>query len=115
MPDNSTQAGPSVVATDLGYFVAGSSNLTVPGINSTNIAAASGALLTFDYVPNTQPATLTVAVNGHNITVPASSQTLAVPVPLGDIVAGNNTVTFTTSGFDMNVMNVDLVLQGAGG
>ena len=33
--------------------------------------------------------------NGHTISVPATSDTLAVPVPLGDITAGDNVVTFT--------------------
>ena len=115
VPDNSTQAGPSVVGTDTGYYVATgpSRSLTVPGV--TGIAQAAGALLTFDYAPSTQPATLTVAVNGHTISVPATSDTLAVPVPLGDITAGDNVVTFTAGTSAMNVMNVDLILQGAGG
>jgi hypothetical protein len=58
---------------------------------------------------------LTVAVNGHTITVTASSDTLGVPVPLSDINTGNNTVTFTAGNYGMNVMNIDLIMQGAGG
>jgi hypothetical protein len=116
VPDLSTQAGPSVVATDTGYYVArgASRTLTVAGV--TGIAKAAGALLTFDYMPSKQPATLTVAVNGYSITVPATSDSLAVPVPLSEITTGNNLVTFTTTAsYAINVMNVDLVLQGAGG
>jgi hypothetical protein len=114
-PDNSAQAGPSVTAADTGYFVASgtSRHLTVPGV--TGVAEARGALLTFDYRTSSEPATLTVAVNGHTITVTASSDTLGVPVPLSDINTGNNTVTFTAGNYGMNVMNIDLIMQGAGG
>ena len=113
--DNSTQAGASVTAADTGYFVASgaSRTLTVPDV--TGIAQATGALLTFDYTTPTRPATLTVAVNGHTLTVPATSQTLGVPIPLADITTANNTVTFTAGDNAMNVMNVDLIMQGAGG
>jgi hypothetical protein len=113
--DNSTQAGAAVTAADTGYFVAPSTSrrLTVPAV--TGVAHAAGALLTFDYTTSKPPATVTVAVNGHTITVPAASQTLGVPIPLTDITTGNNTITFTTSNYSMNIMNIDLILQGAGG
>lgn len=116
--DNSTQAGPSVPATDLGYWVGPGAaiSLTVPGITAQNIAAAAGGLLTFDYTDAAStPMTLTVLVNGHPVTVPASALTMGAPVPLADVVAGNNTVTFDGAGNGFNVMNVDLVMQGAGG
>ncbi len=113
--DNSTQAGPSVTAADTGYFVAGgaSRTLTVPGV--TGVGDAAGALLVFNYTASTAPATLTVAVNGHTITVPAASRTLGVPVPLGDITTGDNTVTFTAGNYGLNVMNISLIMKGAGG
>lgn len=114
VPDNSTQAGPSVVATDTGYFVPSgtSQTLTVPAV--TGLDTASGVLLVFNYVASSAPGTLTVAVNGHTITVPASSDTLGVPVPLEDVMNGDNQITFT-AGPSMNIMNVSLIMQGAGG
>jgi hypothetical protein len=114
VPDNSTQAGPSVVAQDTGYFIpAGASKtLTVPGV--TGLAAASGALVVFSYSAPSAPGNLTVTLNGHAVTEAAPTSTLAVPFPVADVVAGNNQVTFT-AGPSMNVMNVSLIMQGAGG
>ena len=113
--DDSTQAGASVSAADTGYFVAANASrtLTVPGV--TGVGDAAGALLVFNYTASTAPATLTVAVNGHTITVPAASRTLGVPVPLSDITTGDNTVTFTAGNYGLNVMNISLIMKGAGG
>jgi hypothetical protein len=111
VPDNSAQAGPGVPATDLGYFDGSTSlDLTVPGV--TGIASASGVLLTFDIFSPTARTTLDVAVNGNAISVPVNSNTLAVQVPLSAVLTGNNTLSFPSG---INVMNVDLIMQGAGG
>lgn len=118
VPDNSTQAGPSVPAVDTGYWIPGGSSrsFTVPGITSAIIAAATDGLLTFNYVtPSRTPITLTALVNGNRITVPGDSETMAVSVPLSDLRAGDNTVTFAGAPSGMNVMNISLILQGTGG
>jgi hypothetical protein len=121
VPDNSTQAGPSVTATDLGYWVAGGSTrtLAVPGVTAANIAAAKAALLTFSYAnPAGSTASQTVEVNGQPVTVPAGSESIAASVPLTDLVAGaNNLVTFAGGPLStgQNVMNINLILAGAGG
>ena len=96
-------------------------------VTSANIAAASGALLVYNFYPegDFNPATVSVAVNGDPISEPwpypdsidGSPRTLAVQVPLADIVPGDNTLTFNNPGnlFNLDVMNVSLVLQGAAG
>jgi hypothetical protein len=117
-PDNSTQSGTTAAATDLGYWVAPGTALNVgaPGVTSANIAAAAGALVTFDYLaPPISPVAQTIDINGHAIAVPAASLTMAVAVPLADVVAGTNTITFNGGATGENVMNIDLILQGAGG
>ncbi len=99
-----------------------SRDLTVTGV--TNTGDASGALLEFNFYPEgVAPVTLKVAVNGHPLTIPwpypdstvDSPRTIAVSVPLDDIATGNNTVSFSTGDYTLDVMNLDLILQGAGG
>jgi hypothetical protein len=97
-------------------------NLAVPGVNG--VANAAGALVTFNFYAETVLGTLNVAVNGHAISIPwpypdvteDSDRTVAIPVPLADVVTGNNTLTFYTTGsYALDIMNVDLILQGADG
>ncbi len=99
-----------------------SMNLTVPGV--TGVSQASGALLTFNFYPEgVAPITLNVAVNGHQISMAwpypdntvDSPRTIAIPVPLADVITGNNTLTFSSGNYNLDVMNVDLIMQGAGG
>lgn len=93
---------------------------TVAGV--TNVTDAAAALLTFNFFHYAAPSTITYVVNGHSHSVawpyPETTggtwRTLAVPVPLADVVAGTNTVSVA---FDQTVAvaNMDLVLAGAGG
>jgi hypothetical protein len=97
-------------------------DLTVPSVSGT--ANATGSCLTFNFYPEgVAPITLDVAVNGHALSMPwpypdatvNSPRAIAIPVPLADLVTGDNTVTFTAGNYNLDVMNVDLILQGAGG
>lgn len=102
-------------------------NLTAPGVTPPDIAAATGALVTFNFEPanNATPdSTVRIGVNGNEIDTPwpfaqlngETTRTLAVPVPLADLVPGDNTLTFYGgSSYTEGVYNVDLILQGAGG
>jgi hypothetical protein len=99
-----------------------SMNLTVP--NVSGVSQASGALLTFNFYPEgVAGITLNVAVNGHAISVPwpypddtvDSPRTIAIPVPLADVTTGNNTLTFSSGNYNLDVMNIDLIMQGAAG
>jgi hypothetical protein len=40
---------------------------------------------------------------------------MAISIPLSDVVTGDNTITFSTGGAPMTVMNIDLIMVGAGG
>ena len=114
VPDNGTQAGPSVVAQDTGYYVPAGTTKTLVAPGVTGLAAASGALVVFDYAAISAPGNLTVTLNGHAVTMAAPTQAVAVPFPVADVVAGDNQITFA-AGPSMNVMNVSLIMQGAGG
>lgn len=134
VPDN-TQANNNCCAPnssglpgqDLGYIAGPNStlNLTAPGVTAANITAASGALLTFQFDPQNcaAPITINAAVNGHPVSmawpyaddVGCTPRTIAIPVPSADVQAGNNTLGFVTGNYGENVMNADLILQGAGG
>ena len=36
-------------------------------------------------------------------------------MPLADVTTGNNTLTFSAGNYNLDVMNIDLIMQGAGG
>jgi hypothetical protein len=94
--------------------------LQVPGV--TNLAQAAASLLLFNFYHYDAPITFTYAVNGHAHTAawpyPDTNgftwRTLALPIPLGDLVAGTNTVSLSGTQ-EMAVTNVNIVLAGAGG
>jgi hypothetical protein len=118
-PDGNIAAN-AVTGIDAAWNVNPSLSLQVPGV--TGISDASGALLTFNfYSQSVIP--LNVSVNGNNVSIPwpypdqltYSPRTIAIPVPLSDVVTGTNTVTFNSGGALEQVANVDLILQGAGG
>ena len=126
--DNLTPAGsgpggdPTV---NLGWFVAPGSPVTVNvnGLTPTAITNAAGVLLTYNFWAESSPPTLYYAVNGnaHSVAWPfpnmgQSEHTLAVSVPLSDVQAGTNNVTFSADPTGpMNVFNVDLIMLGAAG
>jgi hypothetical protein len=125
VPDNnggSTSDPNGVPATNLGYFIGANSSLNVVDPGLYNVGNASAALLTFGYYVQTPPSSFNVSINGHavNFAIPVQPQpyspgTIAVPIPLADVVNGNNTITFTTGGNPMTVMNIDLIMVGAAG
>jgi hypothetical protein len=101
-------------------------SVSVPGVY--NVANASAALLTFNYWAFNR-VTVSYRVNGgswqsapwpfgacytQNSTVLCGAKTIALPVTLSDVRAGNNTVQFMSSD-GMEISNIDLVLAGAGG
>jgi len=106
---------------DLGYFIGSNSSLGVVDHGLYNVANASGALLTFNYYTQTAPVTFQYAINGHQHTLAWSNAnayspgTMAISIPLSDVVTGDNTITFSTGGAPMTVMNIDLIMVGAGG
>jgi len=100
--------------------------LTVPGVY--HVARASAALLTLNY-STFDPVTLSFRFNGgpwhdqawpfppcyvQNNAVLCGAKTVAFPVPLAEVVAGDNRVEFKSSDI-AGIYNVDLILVGAGG
>ena len=96
--------------------------------NVYNVDKASAALLVFNYTTY-NPVTVSYRVNDgawqaepwpfgacytQNAFVLCGAKTIGVPVPLGDVRAGTNTIQFRTNDATA-IANVDLVLVGAGG
>lgn len=108
---------------DLGYFVGANSSLSLTDHGVNGQANAQAAFILFSGYMQTTPTTLNFSVNGNAVSyaVPAtqihawSPNTFAIPVPLSDIVTGDNMITFKTGGFGMTVMNINILLAGAGG
>ncbi len=110
--------------TNLAYFVGPNASVSVNTlpVTSANITVAAGAAVLFNFWDTLEPFTINLAVNGHSISTPwpypdtqTGARTLAVDVPLADLISGVNTVTFMTGNYGLNVFNVDLLLKGAGG
>jgi hypothetical protein len=103
--------------------LAGTSSLTLAIEGVTGIENASAGLVTFNFQMQPEGGTLTYSLNGNGPHVqpwpyPDSSgsswRTVALPVPLSDVVTGTNTLVFTSTN-NAFFANVDLVLVGAGG
>jgi len=108
---------------NLGWKVSSPVTLSTMPIDSASLANATGALLTFNYYIETAPVTLSFSVNGHAHSLawpyPDNRQftnlTIGIPIPLSDVQTGVNTITFSPSGYAMNVANIDLIMVGGGG
>jgi hypothetical protein len=94
-------------------------------MTAANISAATEALLLFNFWTESSNAlTFQYSINGHAHTqawpYPDTQswtpRTLAVPVPLSDLVAGPNAITLTAAGNEYaEWANVNIALLGAGG
>lgn len=95
---------------------------TLP-VDRASLAKAQGALVEFNWFAYDQTVP-TISLNGHqpiSTTWPFPDadggwRTLAVAVPLSDVVAGRNTITVERArSAEGSIANFDLILQGAGG
>ncbi len=111
---------------NLGWSVGPASSVSVHtvSVDSSALTKATGAALLYGFWSAQSGFTLKVSVNGHvhSITYPLpggrsySPDTFLYPIPLSDLVAGSNTITFSTDGsFGLNVFNINLVAIGGGG
>jgi hypothetical protein len=97
------------------------SSFSIPNVGG--IGNASAGLLTFEFYNYDAPKTLTYVVNGHAQTInwpfPDTNgyftRSLAVPVPLSEVVSGTNTINIYSAEQSLVVSNVDLIMVGAGG
>ena len=126
VPDNNVPGTSSVgsTGTELGYDIQPNSSLTLTDHGITGVGQASSALLTFNfYDSTTEPFPIQYAINGHSHsfawpypwTNGGSPKTVAIPVSLSELQAGDNTITFTTGNYNLTVMNIDLIMVGAAG
>jgi hypothetical protein len=109
-----SQSGdPTYVQT--GYSLGSTRNLVVTGVNK---GAATGAKVVLN-TNNWNGQTLSLSVNGHATITHTlggsfTAQSFSMPVPLGDIVAGTNTLTFSSDdGGNTVITNITLILVAA--
>jgi hypothetical protein len=94
-------------------------SLNVPGVN--HLAQAQAALLTLNWFPTANDE-ISYQVNGHGwhtqpwVFDPTtySWKTVALPIGLNELQAGNNVVTLKSTD-EASIANVDIVLVAAGG
>jgi hypothetical protein len=105
---------------NLGYAVGtAGQTFTLNGVADPSTAAA--AIVTFNWFDGTHTVP-SVSVNDQAPIATAWPfgsdysvwRTIAVPVPLGALVAGTNTLTLSSS-TTVAIANIDLILAGAGG
>ena len=118
--DNGTGGG------SIGFLAAAGGAYTFHLDNVHDVENASDALLEFTWWPHTR-ATITYSVNGnppHTMAWPYGnaalyrSETLALPVPPGELVDGSNAFSISTTDAELggvSIANADLILAGAGG
>lgn len=90
--------------------------------NVVNPTQAVGALLTFNYWAESAPFSFGYSVNGHSYSFPwpyadnvsFSPRTIGIPLNLADLQVGTNTIGVTPTA-SLNIFNVDLIMQAAGG
>jgi hypothetical protein len=121
VPANTTAAGAGV-NTGWRWDDQSPSVQTLP-VDATSLANAKGALVEFNWFPYRQVVP-TISVNGHPaISTPwpfngstYSWRTIAIPVPLNEVVQGANTITVEQApSAEGSIANFDLILAGAGG
>ena len=110
---------------NLGWLSSASSpaSITIPRVSG--LAAATGALLTFNFVnPDTAPVDLQYSLNGgasHTVAWPyrddvvGSVRTIGIPISLSEVQSGTNTVKIWSAQDVLIISNVDLIMKGAGG
>ena len=96
---------------------------TLP-VDATSLAAAQGALVEFDWFPDSQIVP-SFSLNGHPVISTAwpfsggstdTWRTIAVTVPLSEVVQGANTISVEQAPSSQgSIANFNLILQGAGG
>lgn len=110
-------------AHNLGWPSATDLQTTGAGVAAGDIAAAQGAVITFNAYAESALGAFTVTVNGHphSGVMPTTAlqwPAIAFPVPVTDIVPGSQTINISFAGHDAGsakVTNVDLKLLAAGG
>jgi hypothetical protein len=117
--DGTTSAGAGVYRIGWDTTPSNPANLTTLPMTAANIASASSALMVFDFGKDTLPSTFNYTINGNpnSVPYPLSSnsvgwRSLAVPVPLSQLVAGPQNIRLS-SNVNMWVQNVNIVLVAA--
>lgn len=127
-PDSPAENG--LPTFDIGWeaTTSGSPVLNTLPVDSTSLNNASGAILTFVFEPQSENVP-SVSINGNSYIATAwpfhatsqspdtyVNETIAVPVPLSEVVSGVNTVELKTADSAGTVFgSIDLILIGGGG
>jgi hypothetical protein len=98
-------------------------DLTTLPMTAANIAAATGAWLTFSWGKEVAPTAFAYTVNGHPSTMPIppnlalaqpiGMRSLAMPVPLAYLVPGAQRIQLSSDVARLQVQNVNIVLVAA--
>lgn len=91
-------------------------------ISPTNLSAATGAFLLFNFWYETTPTSFTYVINGHTNTAAwpypdtqtFEERTIALPIQLNQLVTGPNTISINSDQM-MEVGNININLPNAGG
>ena len=98
-------------------------SLTVPNVQQSRINQATGAIITLNFFPESQT-TLKYRLNNNAWqsqpwpfpdTNTFAWRTLALPIPLSQVVAGSNKIDIEASGAATTIANVDLILVAGAG
>lgn len=98
-----------------GYIVT-TSGTVLPSITGVNKGHATSAKIVMNATTaSSVPVTVAVTINGH--TEPAHTlidpfywETFSIPVPVGDVVNGTNTISFTATGATVGIANISLIM-----
>jgi hypothetical protein len=95
-------------------------NLTTLPMTAANIAAATNSNLLFNFGMSLTPTTFNYTINGHPHTAASplgadlvGMRSLAVPIPLTDLVPGPQNILLSSNAADLYFTNVNIVLVAA--
>jgi hypothetical protein len=122
--DSQTSPSSYPALENLGWLSPASSPATITIPRVSGIQAATGGLLTFNFIDqDTAPVNLEYSLNGnatHTVDWPfagneATQRTIGIPISLSEVQSGTNQVRIWSDQDALIVSNVDLIMKGAGG
>jgi len=109
---------------NLGWLSTSAARATITIPRVSGIGAASGGLLTFNYMDQTKtPVRLSYSLNGktthtvklHSYPEAETQRTIGIPITLSEVRLGTNHVRIWSGNDALILSNVSLIMKGAGG